>query len=153
LAVTDSQPRDFLRRARELLDAQRFGVLGTLFEGAPHLSLVAFAASDDLREITFASPAGTRKVAAIRGDPRVSLLVDDRKNLGSDLDAGVALTVTGVAEPLSAPGSSAVVSRYLGRHPDLAGFVASPSCRFFRIRVLRCSLVSRFQQVEELTFT
>lgn len=136
---------------RELLDSQRVGVLGTRFEGAPHLSLVAFAASDDLREIYFASPAATRKVAAIRGDPCVSLLVDDRKNLASDFDAGVALTVTGIAAPLSAAESSAVVSRYLGRHPDLTGFVASPSCRFFRIRVLRCSLVSRFQEVEELT--
>ena len=149
--MNDSQRGDFLRRARELLDSQRVGVLCTRFEGAPHLSLVAFVASDDLREITFASPAATRKVEAIRGDPRVSLLVDDRKNLGSDFDAGTTLTVTGTAEPLSAAESSAVVPRYLGRHPGLAGFVASPSCRFFRIRVLRCSLVSRFQQVEELT--
>ena len=112
---------------------------------------LAFAASDDLREITFASPSATRKVAAIRNDPCVSLLVDDRKNVGSDFDAGVALTVTGTAEPISAAESSAVVSRYLARHPGLAGFVAAPSCRFFRIRVRRWSLVSRFQEVEELT--
>lgn len=148
--MTDSQRTDFLRRARELLEARRVGVLGTRFEGAPHLSLVAFAASDDLREVVFASPAATRKVAAIRGDPCVSLLVDDRKNLGSDFSAVVALTLTGIAEPLSAPETSAVVPRYLGRHPDLAGFVGSPTCRFFRIRVQRCSLVSGFQQVEEL---
>jgi heme iron utilization protein len=150
-AVTDSQRGDFLRRVRELLDSQRVGVLGTRFEGAPHLSLVAFAVSDDLREITFASPSGTRKVAAIRIDPCVSLLVDDREHAGRDLDAGVALTGTGRAEPLTAAESSAVVSRYLARHPGLAGFVAAPSCRFFRIRVRRWSLVSRFQEVEELT--
>ena len=150
-AVNDSQRGDFLRRVRELLDSQRIGVLGSRFEGAPHLSLVAFAVSDDLREIIFASPSATRKVAAILADPCVTLLVDDRRNLGSDLAGGIALTVTGIAEPITAAGSSAVVSRYLGRHPGLASFVASPSCRFFRIRVRRCSLVSRFQEVEELT--
>jgi nitroimidazol reductase NimA-like FMN-containing flavoprotein (pyridoxamine 5'-phosphate oxidase superfamily) len=141
---------EILGRVRSLLDSQRLGVLGTHFEDAPHQSLVAFVASEDLREIYFASPARTRKAEALRKNARVALLVDNRKNLDSDFDASLALTAKGSAELLSKDETLAVAPLYVKRHPSLQEFAASPSCRFYRIRVQSYSLVSRFQHVEEL---
>lgn len=149
--MNDSQSSRFLERVRDLLSSQNAGVLGTRYEEAPHQSLVAFVASADLREIYFASPASTRKTEAMRKDPRVALLVDNRKNLSSDFDATSALTAKGVAEALSAEEALAVAPRYLQRHPSLKDFVGSPSCVFFRIRIRCYSLVSSFQKVEELS--
>jgi nitroimidazol reductase NimA-like FMN-containing flavoprotein (pyridoxamine 5'-phosphate oxidase superfamily) len=111
---------------------------------------LAFVASEDLREIYFASPARTRKAEALRRDARVALLVDNRKNLSSDFDASLAVTAKGSAELLSRDEALAVTPLYVRRHPSLQDFTASPSCRFYRIRVQRYSLVSRFQHVEEL---
>jgi general stress protein 26 len=141
---------EILDRVRRLLFSQRLGVLGTHFEDAPHQSLVAFVVSEDLREIYFASPARTRKAEALRKDARVALLVDNRKNLDSDFDASLALTAKGAAELLSDDETLAVAPLYLKRHPTLQEFAASPSCRFYRIKVQSYSLVSRFQHVEEL---
>jgi len=149
--LNDPQSGRFLERVRNLLSSQSLGVLGSRYEDAPHLSLIAFVASHDLREIHFASPASTRKTEAMRADPRVALLVDNRNNLSSDFDAASALTVKGVAEALSAEEALAVAPRYLQRHPSLKDFVASPSCLFFRIRIHSYSLVSSFQKVDELS--
>ena len=148
--VEGSGSSEILGRIRRLLRSQRLGVLGTHFEDAPHQSLVAFVASEDLREIYFASPVQTRKTEALRKDPRVAFLVDNRKNLGSDFDASMAVTAKGSAELLSQDEALAVAPLYVNRHPSLQDFAASPSCRFYRIRVQRYSLVSRFQHVEEL---
>jgi hypothetical protein len=56
----------------------------------------------------------------------------------------------GSAELLSRDETLDVVPLYVKRHPSLKDFAASPSCRFYRIRVQRYSLVSRFQHVEDL---
>lgn len=141
---------EVLDQVRRLLLSRHLGVLGTRFEDAPHLSLVAFLASEDLSEIYFASPARTRKAEALRKDARVALLVDDRNSLENDFDASMAVTANGSAEMLSADEALAVVPLYVKRHPSLEGFAASASCRFYRLRVRRYSLVSRFQQVEDL---
>jgi general stress protein 26 len=141
---------EVLGQVRSLLLSQRLGVLGTRFEDAPHQSLVAFVASEDLREIYFASPAQTRKAEALRKDARVALLVDDRKNLENDFDASIAVTAKGSAELLSQDEALAIAPLYVTRHPSLKDFADSPSCRFYCIRVRSYSLVSRFQHVEEV---
>jgi nitroimidazol reductase NimA-like FMN-containing flavoprotein (pyridoxamine 5'-phosphate oxidase superfamily) len=149
--VTDPKKRDFLAQVRDLLRSQRVGVLATHYKNAPHQSLVAYVASDDLRDIFFVTPAYTRKVAAMEEDPHVALLVDNRENMARDFDACIAATAKGTAEQLSAREARRFVPRYLERHPYLEEFVTSPSCRRYRIRVQTYTLVSRFQTVEELS--
>jgi len=148
--VTRSQKQEFLEQIERVLDSQRVGVLATQYKQAPHQSLIAYISSEDLREIFFVTPLYTRKVAAIEEDPRVALLVDNRQNVESDFDACVAVTAKGIAEPLPEQQRRSVEARYLDRHPYLEEFVTSPSCGYYRIRVQSYTLVSRFQQVEEL---
>ena len=144
---------EFLDRVGELLDSQRVGVLATHYQNTPHQSLIAFICSQDLRDIYFVTPEYTRKVEAIRADPRVALLVDDRQNMDSDFDSCIAVTAKGLAEQLPGNPRPSAFDRYLRKHPYLEDFAASPTCCYFRIRVRRYTLVSHFQKVEELILT
>ena len=146
-----SKREEFLRRVGQLLASQRVGVLATHYQGTPHLSLIAYVASEDLREILFVTPRYTRKVEAMGQDSRLSLLVDDRQNVASDFDACIAVTARGLAEPLPAQPVPGLLPSYLERYPHLEEFVRSPSCSIFLIRVRSYSLVSSFQKVEELS--
>jgi heme iron utilization protein len=147
----ETERQAFMERVGSVLGSQQVGVLATRYRGGPHLSLVAYTHSGDLREIFFVTPVYTRKAAAIGEDPNVSLMVDNRQNVERDFDACVAVTARGVAEPLTDPQREDLQPAYLERHPYLEEFASSPSCRFFRIRVHGYTLVSRFQDVEEIT--
>ena len=84
---------------QDLLATQSFAVLATQEEHQPYGSLVAFAASHDLRSLVFATPRATRKYANLVRNPKVALVIDDRTNQEADLHGAIAVTATGsVAE-------------------------------------------------------
>ena len=149
--VSDADNKEFLDQIEQLLASQRVGVLATRYQKTPHQSLIAYISSGDLREIFFVSPLYTRKVMAIEKDPRVALLVDSRQNMEKDFDACIAVTAKGTVERLPEQRLEPFLSQYLDRHPYLQEFVSSPSCGYFLLHVRSYSLVSRFQQVEELS--
>ena len=118
---------------RGLLDDQLLAVLGTHHQGAPYTSLVAFAATSDLRHILFVTGRSTRKWANLTADARASMLID----LGS-------------VQEVAAHEREGFTSVFLDRHPYLAEFTASPSCVMLRLEVRTYILVTRFQHVVEL---
>ena len=59
---------------------RRLAVLATQHEGKPYASLVAFAATDDLKTIIFATTRSTRKFVYLSSNPAVALLIDNRTN-------------------------------------------------------------------------
>jgi hypothetical protein len=130
-----------------LLAGQRLGVLATREPRAPYQSLVAFAASKDLKHVYFATLAGTRKYVNLLRSPEVSMLFDNRRNAATDFDRGIAVTALGRAGEVKARSRKGVLGLFLGRHPALEGFVATPACRLFQVRVETYILVTRFQQV------
>jgi nitroimidazol reductase NimA-like FMN-containing flavoprotein (pyridoxamine 5'-phosphate oxidase superfamily) len=133
-----------------LLQDQRFGVLSTCGESQPYASLVAFAASDDLRHIVFVTPRPTRKYANLVVNTRVSILVDNRCNRGSDYRRAMAATAVGVVHEIRKARNSRWIRLYLERHPELADFVGSPTCAVLDTRVDTYYAVERFQHVTEL---
>jgi len=137
-------------RLRELLSSQLFCVLATQDKGQPYGNLVAFAATDDLRDLVFATSRATRKYSNIATDPRVAMLVDSRSNQRSDVGDAVAVTAVGTAEEVEDAGRQLLLSLYLSKHPNLEGFVTSSDCALLRVRVDRYFLVSDFQNVMEL---
>jgi nitroimidazol reductase NimA-like FMN-containing flavoprotein (pyridoxamine 5'-phosphate oxidase superfamily) len=140
-------------RLRELFRGQRLGVLASQKEGQPHTSLVAFAATADLRYLLFATPRATRKYAYLQADARVALLVDNRANRDADLHEAMAVTAYGHAlEPAGAE-RAGYLELYLGKHPHLQEFVNAPSCALLAIAVRTYSVVDRFQRVIELAVT
>lgn len=137
-------------QVRDLLQSQQLAVLATHNQGQPYASLVAFAATGDLREIYFATSRSTRKYANLTADPRVAMLVDSRSNEVSDFHQAAAATMVGEAREVGERERDSISRIYLSRHPHLEEFVGSPTCALLRVRVRTYFVVSKFQNVMEL---
>jgi len=135
---------------RRLLAGQKLGVLATREPCSPYQSLVAFAVSKDLKHIYFATGVDTRKHANLIRFPGVSMLFDNRRNAAADFNRGIAVTALGRAEEVKVRSRKEVLGLYLSQHPTLEGFIKSPSCRIFQVRVKTYIVVTKFQQVRRI---
>lgn len=133
-----------------LFASQRLAVLATQNEGQPYTSLVAFTASEDLKELSFATTRSTRKYANLTADSRVAMLIDNRSNKATDFRWAMAVTATGKAEEVEGHEREVASKLYLAKHPHLEEFISSPGCALLRIFVDRYYVVSRFQKVIEV---
>lgn len=133
-----------------LFSEQKLAVLSSFGDGQPYASLVAFAATDDLKHIIFATTRSTRKYANIWIKSNVALLIDNRTNEEKDFSYAVAATVLGRAEEVRGPQRKSFLAIYLRKHPYLKEFVSSPSCALLKVRVQKYYVVNRFQNVQEL---
>jgi nitroimidazol reductase NimA-like FMN-containing flavoprotein (pyridoxamine 5'-phosphate oxidase superfamily) len=134
---------------QELFVSQDLAVLATQGARGPHTSLVAFAATDDLRHLVFATARDTRKFANLAADPRVALLVDDRSHRADDLVDATAVTATGRAHEVRGEERDRLAALLLRRHPALRSFVAEPGCALVRVDAEVYQIVTRFQSVVE----
>lgn len=141
--------QEILKAIKKLLASQQLAALSTQRNGQPYTSLMAFAYTDDLKEFIVATSKATRKHQNILMDCRVSLLVDNRANGEDDFHSAMALTVLGKAQQVEMSERPVYQELYLGRHPYLKDFLASPSTAFITISVYHYLLVSRFQNVME----
>jgi heme iron utilization protein len=148
IAMTD--PEQLKQRLSQLFVSQKLAVLSTQHQGQPYASLIAFAASDDLKELYFATPRATRKFAYLQANPRVALLIDSRSNQDADIHQAIATTAVGKAAEVPEEERDRVLKRYLGKHPHLEDFAQSPSTALVRVTVETYYVVSRFQEVMEL---
>jgi nitroimidazol reductase NimA-like FMN-containing flavoprotein (pyridoxamine 5'-phosphate oxidase superfamily) len=134
---------------RELLTTQRLAVLATQSGEQPHCSLVAFAVTDDLKHLLFATARDTRKYANLAGHRQVALLVDNRSGQETDFQEAMAATAVGQAEEIPEEDRGSARALYLARHPHLVDFVTSPTCALLRVKVQTYYVVTRFQTVVE----
>jgi heme iron utilization protein len=141
------------QRLRQLFTSQKLAVIATQHEGQPYASLIAFAASDDLKELFFATPRATRKFAYLQANPRVALLMDSRSNQDADIHRAIAATALGTAAEVPPEEREQVLKRFLAKHPHLEEFAQSPSTAVVRVSVETYYVVSRFQEVMELHVT
>jgi nitroimidazol reductase NimA-like FMN-containing flavoprotein (pyridoxamine 5'-phosphate oxidase superfamily) len=138
---------EYGRILHELCCDQPLAVLATSAGSAPYASLVAVAVTPDLHRLYFATPRATRKAANLAGNPKVSLLLDNRSNLLTDFTRAAAATIIGRAEEVHGSARATGLELFLKRHPHLADFTESPGTALFMVTVTRISLVTRFQQV------
>ena len=135
---------------KELLLSQRLAVLSTQSEKEPYGNLVAFAVSEDLKNLFFATARKTRKFTNILANPLVSLVMDNRSNRPSDFQDTVVVTALGRAEEMKESEKRKMLAFFLFRHPDLRAFATSPDCALIEVRVEKYIIVSHFQEVVEL---
>jgi len=138
------------RDLKKLLQSQPLAVLATQNRGQPYASLIAFASSDDLKSLYFATTRSTRKYANLSRDSRVAVLVDNRSNKASDFRWAMAATATGKAKEVNARKRKKALELFLAKHPHLREFVHSPTCALCEIRVQTFFVVTRFQHVAEV---
>lgn len=147
-----SESNSDLTHLRELFASQPLAVLSTDGNGHPYASLVAFAVSDDLRRLFFATTRDTRKFANLQSNSHVALLIDNRSNSVEDFTRAVAVTVLGSCRELIGTERSDAERFYLEKHPHLEEFVSAPNCALILVTVRSFYLVSCFRNVTEHHF-
>ena len=135
---------------KELFRSQLFAALATQQLTHPYNNLIAYAATDDLKSILFATRRQTNKYANLLSNNSVSVLIDSRTNRDSDFRNAVAVTATGTAEEVKADQNDGLLQLYLVKHHNMEKFVHSPDSALFRVRVKRYYIVRNFQEVMEL---
>src|SRR4030088_1776261 len=137
------------RLARSLLRRSRQGALATLMAGSgdPYCSLVNLASHPDGSPILLISRLALH-TRNILGDPRVSLMLDERA--GGDPLEGARIMLAGRAE--EAGGEDVAISRrrYLSAHPAAEAFTNFKDFSFFRIRPTGAHLVAGFGRIVDL---
>ena len=135
---------------RDLLMKQRFGVVATHSNGKPYTSLVAFAATDDLRDLIFVTSNETRKFKNIISNANAAMMIDNRSNTESDISSAFAATACGTCRVIEKAQSQSLIDLYVKKHPELREFILSPSSALIDLQIETYYFVKRFQQVFEL---
>ena len=118
-----------------LLMSQHLAVLATYYDGQPYSNLVAFAATDNLKDLLFATSRKTRKYDNLRNNKKVALLVDSRKNETSDFDNASALTAIGLAQETAGDERDLLSRLYLAKHPSLREFLNMSDSALIKVTV------------------
>ena len=139
--------RQLKARLSSLFSEQFFAVLATRTGEAIHTTLVAFAATDDLKTLFLCTPRATRKYANLKQNPAVSLLVHNSSNMATDIRQAIAVTVSGTAEEVPAEHLEAARAVYLAKQPHMSGFATSPNTAIIEVTVGRYDVVAHFQDV------
>jgi putative heme iron utilization protein len=140
---------DPFQLARSLLRRCRQGALATLMTGSgdPYCSLVNVASHPDGSPILLISRLALH-TRNILGDPRVSLMLDERAE-GDPLE-GARIMLAGRAEEANGEDAQPLRRRYLNAHPSAEVFVDFKDFSFFRIRPLAAHLVAGFGRIVDL---
>jgi general stress protein 26 len=94
--------------------------------GAPQAAVVGFAVSDDL-ELVFDTLGTTRKMANLRRDPRIAVVV----GVGED---ECTVQIEGVADELTGPDLARLQSVYFAAFPDGVDRSKWPGITYVRVR-------------------
>ena len=141
---------DEIKRALlELFNIQKLAVLASNKQNQPYPNLIAFTCTDDLKNFIFVTKRDSIKFNNIMNNPQVSLLIDNRENQPSDFSSAIAVSVFGSAEEIKED-LDQHISLYLQKHPYLEDFVKSSDCALLKIHVEKYSMVSQFQNVQEI---
>ncbi|MGQ9569468.1 MAG: pyridoxamine 5'-phosphate oxidase family protein [Thermodesulfovibrionales bacterium] len=141
---------DVLERLRFLNQKQLHAVLATVSDGQPYPSLVAYALTDDMKAIVFATPKQTRKYKNILKNKFVSFLIDNRTNTKKDYTSAESITILGKACLVKRGKKWAELGQILKKkHPLLTEFIESKETVLICVKIIRCIHVTKFQKVSE----
>jgi putative heme iron utilization protein len=141
---------DSVATSKSLIRSGKQGALATLMAGSgdPYCSLVNVATAADGSPVLLISGLAihTKNIVA---DPRVSLMIDERR-AGDPLE-GARVMIAGRAEKITDDAAlEPIRRRYLSRHPSAEAFVSFPDFAFFRIAVRDVHLVAGFGRIVTL---
>lgn len=134
-------------RLSSLFAEQYFAVLATRIGDHIHTTLVAFAATENLKTFFVCTPRATRKYTNLKQNPSVSLLVHNSANMATDIRQAMAVTVSGDAAEVPENRLEATRAVYLGKQPHMSAFVRSPNTAIIEVTVKRYDVVAHFQDV------
>ena len=125
---------------QKIISENKVCVMATVWDGAPHCSLMSYATDNECREIYMATLKDTKKYRNLIANPAVSLLIDTRT-----LDTRGqtrALTVTGVFQAIGNEKRITEIREVLlQKHPDLKDFFNNPDARIVVIKAMSLQLL------------
>lgn len=132
--------------AKKLMRKARSGALATLMVGSgdPYCSLVNVASSADGSPLLLISRLAVH-TKNILADPRVSLMLDERK-VGDPLQ-GARVMLLGTADKTE---SADARRRYLARQPEAEMFAGFGDFAFYQVRLKGAHLVAGFGRIVDL---
>jgi heme iron utilization protein len=132
--------------AKKLLREGRSGALATLMPGSgdPYCSLVNVATAADGAPLLLISRLAVH-TKNILADPRVSLMIDERK-AGDPLE-GARVMLMGTAAVTTEPQAR---RRYLDRQPEAEMFAGFADFAFYRVELKDAHLVAGFGRIVDL---
>lgn len=132
--------------AKKLLREGRSGALATLMQGSgdPYCSLVNIATAADGAPLLLISRLAVH-TKNILADPRLSLMIDERK--AGDPLQGARIMLMGTAAATDEPEAR---RRYLARQPEAAMFAGFADFAFYRVTIKAAHLVAGFGRIVDL---
>ena len=136
-----------------LMFGQRVGALGTLRDGAPFVSMIAFAPAGDLSAFYILASRLAYHTQDFLRDPNVSLLIAETDTGTSDPQMLARLTIRGKVERIdeSHPEHDTAHGLYLKRFPDAALNFQLGDFALYRIRPDGGRFVAGFGQTFNCT--
>ena len=134
------------KQLRELFTTQRLAVLATVSSDEPYTSLVAFSATEDLSYLIFATLRQTRKYENILQNAKISMLIDNRENLSTDVKNAMAVTVVGIASEIKEK-QQYFLDIHFRKHPYLREFLKNENCVLVGLSIEKIIIVTDFQQI------
>jgi thioredoxin-dependent peroxiredoxin len=149
--ITAAGVAQMVKTLKQLFSEQRYSVLATEKDGGPYGNLVAFAATDDLKELIFVTSRKTRKFQNIASNPKIAILVDNRSNEVADLNTATAVTAIGFAREAPESEREELREFYMGKHPNLKEFVTAKDSAVLKMKIEKYIVVSGLDNVIEMT--
>ncbi len=140
---------DIVASLKRLMGSQKYAVLATEDQGRPYVSLMAYAPTEDGKQVVMVTRRNTRKHQNLKRNGRVALLIDDRENEALDTQRALAVTILGNAREVEGDERRRLVETFLLRHPQLRDLAESPSSAVMLIVAEVFQVVTRFEDVLE----
>jgi general stress protein 26 len=115
----------------------------------PYTNIIAFANSEGLGNIFFATKRDSTKFLNLINNPCVSLLIDDSKNLSSDLMNAVAVSAEAEVKEVNKE-KEKLKEMLMKKHPELIGFLNEPNCELLKLEVKKYYYVDNFDNKQVL---
>lgn len=143
-------PHPLPEMIEDLIRAHDTCVLSTMGPDGPHASLMSYAPAPDAGSLFLITARQTRKFRNMIFCPRVSILIDTRREDRPGEEK--ALTLSGVACPLAQDEAQAARASLLSRHPRLAEFTDTPDTVCLEVSFRSAQLLTGVQEAAHMTF-
>jgi len=141
------------KKLADMVRSSRLAGLGTLREGAPLVSLVAYLPEDDFSAFYIHVSQLAQHTQGMLVDPRVGLLISEADDGRTDPQTLARISMLGVAEQIATDDTtySSIRSRYISRFPQSAPLFGFGDFGLWQIVPQSARFVAGFAQAFNLT--
>lgn len=127
------------------MQTQKYAVIATDKAKIPYTNIIAFAASEGYGNLIFATKRDSTKYLNLLNNPCVSILIDNRKNLSSDIMNARAVSAEAEAKDIK-DNKEKFKELLKKRHPELSDFLNEPNCELFKLEVKKYFYIDSFDK-------